>query len=154
MNPETAIDIVLELAEANIIEDPELEEYKIKQIKALKIVEKMLRALHGGTMALFGSKKDEGCYTPNPLLKQLKENAQDLRVIQENIQNSATKIGRAYSKKHNLDCDIFLFVGSWKGNMDLYKTGKRIDDTWKLVKTIRVPDWAFDDPEKYIKEDL
>ena len=105
-------------------------------------------------MAHFGSKKDEGCYTPESLLKQLADASRDLKAANLRIQVASTRIGQAYSKKHKLDCDKFIYANSWKGNINLFKTRQRLDDPWKLIKTIKVPDWAFDDPEKYIKEDL
>lgn len=154
MIQETAIDIVLDLARQNVIDDPELEDEMNEQLEAVEIVEKISNALYGGDMALFGSKKDEGCYTPEPLLKQLADASSDLKAAELKILVASRIIGKAYSDKYNLGCDKFVYSSNWEGNIELYKSGERLDDSWTLVKTIKVPDWAFDDPDKFIKEGL
>ncbi len=154
MIQENALDIILDLARQNTIDDPDLEDEKKDQEEAIKIVEKISSVLFGGDIAHFGSKKNEGYYKPKPILDQLKEAQISLGKIQRDLLIVCKKIGKAYSKKHNIDADEFTCRMPWSRKIELYKSGARLDDTWTLKETIEVPEWAFDDPDKYIKEEL
>ena len=77
-----------------------------------------------------------------------------VRSLRSKMNEAAEKIVRYYCKKYKLDSDEFVMNETWIGNIDLYKSGERIDDRWDLINTLTIPEWAFDDPERYIREKI
>ena len=68
------------------------------------------------------------------------------------MNKAAEIIVKYYCKKYKIDSDQFVLNEKWIGHIDLYKSGVRLDDAWTLVNNITIPEWAFDEPDKYIKD--
>ena len=99
-------------------------------------------------------KYDDEDYSTSKLLEKCEDIYTKYLSCRAELQKNVSIIGNAYIKKNNIKADEVFYKNGYNYNVVLYDSGPTLNSEWKEVVKFKIPNWAIDDPFKYIKEYL
>lgn len=87
------------------------------------------------------------------LIEQLHKARQQVSNIEAEIRDVYRKIGKAYSEFHKLKSNAYN-RGHFSYTIDLWYEDptENKDYPWEKIGVIHIPEWAIEDPDKYIDQ--